>query len=72
VPVRAAAHTFGGLSGHAGQADLLRWIGALAPSRPRVFLTHGDDGPRNTLRGLIRDRFGLDSELPDYQQTIEL
>jgi metallo-beta-lactamase family protein len=72
VPVRATAHTFGGLSGHAGQKDLLQWIGSLAPSRPRVFLTHGDDGPRNALRTLIRGRFGLDAELPDYQQTIEL
>ena len=40
VPVRATAHTFGGLSGHAGQRDLLQWIGALAPSRPRILLTH--------------------------------
>ena len=71
MPVRAKTHIFGGLSGHAGQSDLLNWFGSLAPSRPRVILNHGEDGQRNTLRARIQDRFGLTSELPDYRQTIE-
>jgi metallo-beta-lactamase family protein len=72
VPVKARTHTFGGLSGHAGQSDLLAWIGSIAPSRPRVLLTHGEDGPRRALRGLIRERFGLDAEMPKYLETIEI
>ena len=43
VAVRATTHTFGGLSGHAGQSDLLEWIGSLAPAHPRILLTHGED-----------------------------
>src|SRR4030095_575367 len=50
VPVRATTHLFGGLSGHAGQSDLIKWIGSLAPSRPRVLLTHGEDGTRAPRR----------------------
>jgi metallo-beta-lactamase family protein len=72
VAVRATTHTFSGLSGHAGQADLLAWMGSLAPARPRVFLTHGEDGPRGTLRGLIQKQFGLNAELPKYLETIEI
>lgn len=72
VRVRAATHTFGGLSGHAGQSDLMAWLSSVAPSRPRVILTHGEDGPRSTLRGLIRQRFNLDAEMPDYLETIEI
>ncbi|MFT3685694.1 MAG: MBL fold metallo-hydrolase [Phycisphaerales bacterium] len=72
VTVRAKTHTFGGLSGHAGQKDLLAWMGSLAPSRPRVILTHGEDKQRSILRGLIKDRFGLDAEMPDYLQKIEI
>jgi metallo-beta-lactamase family protein len=72
VQVRARTHLFGGLSGHAGQSDLLRWIGSLAPSRPRVLLTHGEDGPRNALRERIRERFGLAAEMPDYREVIEV
>jgi metallo-beta-lactamase family protein len=72
VRVRAAVHTFSGLSGHAGQRDLLAWFDAIAPSKPRLFLTHGEDGPRNTLRAKIRERHRIDAQMPDYQQTIEL
>ena len=36
MPVRAKTHIFGGLSGHAGQTDLLNWLGSLASSRPPV------------------------------------
>ncbi len=72
VPVRARTHFFGGLSGHAGQSDLLDWIGSLAPSRPRVLLTHGEDGPRQALRDRLQERFGLAAEMPGYRDTIEL
>jgi metallo-beta-lactamase family protein len=71
VQVRARTHLFGGLSGHAAQTDLLNWIGSLASSRPRVLLTHGEDGPRKALRARIKERFGLASEMPDYRETIE-
>ena len=72
VPVRAKTHLFGGLSGHAGQSDLLNWLGSLAPSSPRVFLTHGEDGPRATLRDRVKERFGLSAEMPGYRDTLEL
>jgi metallo-beta-lactamase family protein len=72
VHVRASTHIFGGLSGHAGQSDLLNWFGSLAPARPRVILTHGEDGQRGILRSRIQERFGLASEMPGYRETIEL
>jgi metallo-beta-lactamase family protein len=72
VDVRARAHTFGGLSGHAGQSDLLAWVSSLASSRPKIILTHGEDGPRQSLQRLIRERLGLAAELPGYRETIEL
>jgi metallo-beta-lactamase family protein len=72
VQVRARTHLFGGLSGHAGQTDLLNWLGSMASSRPRVLLTHGEDGPRRTLRDLIQQRFGLAAEMPAYRETIEI
>jgi metallo-beta-lactamase family protein len=71
VPVRAATHVLGGLSGHAGQSDLLAWMASLAPSRPRVVLTHGEDAPRAALRARIDERFGLAAETPGYLDTIE-
>jgi metallo-beta-lactamase family protein len=72
IPVRASVHTFGGLSGHAGQTDLLRWLECTAPSGPRVFLTHGEDRARTPLRKIIKERFKLRVDCPDMGETIEV
>lgn len=72
VPVRAAIKTMGGLSGHAGQSDLVQWFSSLAGSRPRVILTHGEDKARNALRRIISDRFGLDCQMPDLNDVVEI
>jgi metallo-beta-lactamase family protein len=52
--------------------DLLAWMGSLAPLRPRVILTHGEDGPRSALRDGIQAEFGLAAEMPANRQTIEI
>src|SRR6516165_2046943 len=72
VVVRAHVHTLGGFSAHAGQTDLLNWLGAVARSRPRVMLTHGEDSPRRTLAGMIQKRFNLKASLPSMGEAIEM
>jgi metallo-beta-lactamase family protein len=72
IAVRAAIHTLGGFSAHAGQSELLKWFSALAPVRPRVALTHGEDPARTALAAQIQRRFGLSPELPDIGTSIEL
>lgn len=72
IPVRAQVHTIGGLSGHAGQTDLLKWFGAVAPARPRVVLTHGESQAREALAKLILKRHKIQAELPDLESEIEL
>jgi metallo-beta-lactamase family protein len=72
IPVRASVHTFGGLSGHAGQSDLLQWIGTMASSKPRVYLTHGEERGRQPLGRLIQERYNLPVQYPGLRETIEL
>jgi metallo-beta-lactamase family protein len=72
VAVKAQIHTLGGFSAHAGQSDLLTWISAVAPAKPRVVLTHGEDGPRAALAREILQRHHLKSELPKIGDVIEL
>jgi metallo-beta-lactamase family protein len=72
IPVRAAVHTFGGLSGHAGQTDLLNWFEVVAPSRPRLILTHGEDRAQLPFARLIKDRYGLRAERPALGEAIEV
>jgi metallo-beta-lactamase family protein len=71
IAVAAEVHTLGGFSAHAGQTDLLTWFSAIAPSKPRVILTHGEDGPREALAQKIQQRFKLKSALPDMGEVIE-
>jgi len=72
IAVKAQVHTLGGFSAHAGQTDLLTWFSAIAPSKPRVVLTHGEDEPREMLAQKIQQRFKLKSSLPAMGETIEL
>jgi metallo-beta-lactamase family protein len=72
IPVRASVHTFGGLSGHAGQSDLIRWLQSFAASRPRVFLTHGEERARRPLGKLIQEKLKLRVDYPGLRQKIEI
>jgi metallo-beta-lactamase family protein len=72
IPVRASVHTFGGLSGHAGQSDLLHWFGSLASSRPRVILTHGEERGRQPLGKIIEERYKLPVLYPGMRDVIEI
>jgi metallo-beta-lactamase family protein len=72
IAVRAHVHTLGGFSAHAGQKDLLGWFSAIAPAKPRVILTHGENGPREALAKQVLERFNLPSELPNMNDVIEL
>ena len=72
IAVRAKVHTLGGFSAHAGQTDLLHWFSALAPRKPRVVLTHGEDAARAELAKQVQKRYKLKSTLPALGDTIEL
>ena len=72
IAVNARIRTLGGFSAHAGQTHLLNWLGAMAPSSPRVILTHGEERARQTLTERIKDRFQLVPELPEQGAVIEI
>lgn len=72
IPVKAAVHTLGGFSAHAGQTELLRWVAQTAQCRPRVILTHGEARGREPLAKLIRERLSLSVELPMLGDTVTL
>lgn len=72
IAVKAQIHTLGGFSAHAGQTDLLAWFQVIAPSQPRVVLTHGENEPRQILGDLIQRRYKLKPLLPALNETVEL
>lgn len=71
IRVRATVRGLGGFSAHAGQTDLLNWLGSLAPHKPRVVLSHGEDEKgRGPLAAKIAERFGLTAERPHFGDVI--
>jgi len=72
VRVGGKVHTLGGFSAHAGQSGLLKWAEPFRASKPRVFLTHGEDGPRAKLRDQLAGQLGLTASLPAYGDEVEL
>jgi metallo-beta-lactamase family protein len=72
VAVRAAVHTLGGFSAHAGQSGLVEWAAHLAPSRPRFVLTHGEPKACEGLRAALRARLGVEAGCPEPGETIAL
>ena len=59
-------------SGHADQGELLKWFSTLAPAKPKVYLTHGEDRGRGTLAKMIQQKFKLPSALPKQGEVIEV
>jgi metallo-beta-lactamase family protein len=72
VVVKATVRTLGGFSAHAGQTDLLGWVDTIAPSRPMMVLTHGEDPQRRALAQRIQQQYRLKTLLPMQGDTIEL
>ena len=72
IAVNAHVATLGGLSAHAGQSDLLRWFDAIASSKPKLVLSHGEDRARIPLAGIIEQRYGIRPVLPNLGEIIEM
>ena len=72
IAVRASIHSLGGFSAHAGQSDLLKWLSPMLPSRPRVFLTHGENDARGALAAALDKQFRLKAQLPGDRETVEI
>jgi metallo-beta-lactamase family protein len=54
VPVRASIHTIGGLSAHADQSGLLKWLRGFKNAPKKVFVTHGEEKSSQALAVAIK------------------
>jgi len=72
LSVKAKVHTLNGFSGHAGQSELAQWFEPLAASKPQVYLTHGEDGPRTALAQVLQKRFKVAARLPRHGEILQV
>ncbi|MEM6366422.1 MAG: MBL fold metallo-hydrolase, partial [Planctomycetota bacterium] len=72
--VKAQIRRLGHYSAHADQAELLHWIRQRSPITGGLFLNHGEDDSRGTLRDLLVDG-GMDRNriyTPQFDESFEL
>ncbi len=72
VPVRAKVNTIGGLSAHADQAEMMRWLGGFKRPPQNVYLTHGEDKGAFGLKAKIEQALGWRCSVPNYCDEVVL
>lgn len=72
VPVKARFIPISGLSAHAGQSELLRWVGSGETPPRTIFVTHGEPKASEGLAELLRDKFGSRVAIPEYGERFDL
>ena len=72
IQVKASVNTTLGMSSHADQGQLMDWLGHIQNVK-KVFLTHGEDGPRKALSEIISKEIGIkDITLPVLNEEVAL
>ncbi len=72
VSVKAKVAIVHGYSGHADQAELLRYLSALKKPVQKVFVVQGEERPAEMLAEKIRGELGIPAELPTPGQVVIL
>jgi metallo-beta-lactamase family protein len=72
VPVRAHIAMLDGLSAHADQPELLKWLEGFRVGPKQTFITHGEPLAADNLRRAVQDHFGWECRAPEHLETVEL
>ena len=69
IEIRAEIRRLSGISGHADNAGLLKWIGSFEEKPQKVFVVHGEDSVCQLFTDRLRNELRLDAAAP-YSGTI--
>lgn len=72
VPVRCRVEQIQGFSAHADWKAVIKWLKGLSSVPKMVFTTHGEPAAAAAMADHIRDEFGWNVTVPEYEQTVEL
>ena len=72
VAVHAAIETIDGLSGHADQRELMRWLHGFAAPPRKTFIVHGEDTAATALQNVIRAELGWDTAVAEDSRVVDL
>jgi len=71
VPVKCQVREINGLSAHADQQELLRWLGGFKHSPKMTFITHGEIESATIFSKKIEE-MGWETIIPNYLESFEL
>lgn len=71
VPVRCQVRTLHGLSAHADQGELMKWLSNFKESPKLTFITHGEPASAGVLANKI-EAMGWKVIIPEYLESFEL
>ena len=72
IPVNCRVREVHGLSAHADQTELIRWLSTIKKSPKFTFVTHGELESASTFSAIIEDQFKWKTMIPDYLQSVTL
>jgi len=71
ISVKAQIHTLGGFSAHAGQSQLIQWVGHFE-NKPELYLIHGEREKMDALKGALQDRLNWTANIPEPGDRIAI
>lgn len=72
IPINCRVEAIGGYSAHADQPRLLKWLAPMKKNIKTVFACMGEPKEATALVEKIRETLGIDAEMPEINQVVEL
>jgi metallo-beta-lactamase family protein len=72
VQVKCHVEKVEGFSAHADWKGVIHWLEGLETSPKLIFTTHGEPEAAEAMAGHIRESFGWNVVVPQYERTVEL
>ena len=72
ITVNAEITRLEGISGHADQAGLLRWLGEFKQKPQHVFVVHGENETCDSFAALLQNEYGYQVDAPYFGASWDL
>ena len=72
VAVRCHVREVHGLSAHADQSELLKWLSNFKKAPKTTFIVHGEEATANAFAKTIQQNLGWNTVVPEYLQSVDL
>jgi metallo-beta-lactamase family protein len=72
VPVLCHVEKLDGLSAHADQTELLRWLANFSKAPKRTFIVHGEKESSQAFARIIEQQLGWQPIVPEYLESVQL